>query len=123
MMKPVLRVDGSNASPVDGRPILDIKKAVWNWSMIAAAASLGPFNFTWDAFSMCCVLTYCFLLIGHSAGMHRMMIHKTYQCPKLIERTLIYIGSFVHMCGLFGIICIRDLRLWTERQRESHFLL
>jgi fatty-acid desaturase len=120
MMKPVLRVDGSSASPVEGRPILDIKKAVWNWSMIAAAISLGPFTFTWSAFTMCCVLTYCLLLIGHSAGMHRMMIHKTYQCPKLVERTLIYIGVLVGMAGPFGVLRIHDLRDWAQRQKECH---
>jgi len=120
MMKPVLRVDGSNASPLDGRPILDIKKAVWNWSMISAAVFLGPFTFTWGAFVTCCILTYFFLLIGHSAGMHRMMIHKTYQCPKLIERALIYIGVLVGMAGPFGILRIHDLRDWAQRQKECH---
>src|SRR5215475_11085047 len=120
MMKPVLRVDGSNASPLDGRPILDIKKAVWNWSMISAAVFLGPFTFTWGAFVTCCILTYFFLLIGHSAGMHRMMIHKTYQCPKLIERALIYIGVLVGMAGPFGILRIHDLRDWAQRQEECH---
>jgi stearoyl-CoA desaturase (delta-9 desaturase) len=120
MMKPVLRVDGSNASAVDGTARLDVKKAVWNWSMIGGAVFLGPLTFGWGAVLTCCLLTYFSLLIGHSAGMHRMMIHKTYQCPKLLERTLIYIGVLVGMAGPFGILGIHDLRDWAQRQKECH---
>jgi len=119
-MKPVLRVDDSNASAVEGRPTLDVKKAVWNWSMIAGAIFLGPLTFGWGAVLMCCVLTYFSLLVGHSAGMHRMMIHKTYQCPQLLERTLIYIGVLVGMAGPFGILRIHDVRDWAQRQKECH---
>jgi fatty-acid desaturase len=120
MMKPVLRIDGHDASAVDGRPVLDLRKAAWNWSMIAGALVLGPLTFAWDALFMTCVLTYFSLLIGHSAGMHRMMIHKTYQCPKWLERTLIYVGVLVGMAGPFGILRIHDQRDWAQRQQRCH---
>jgi len=120
MMKPVLRVDGSDASALDGRPVLDTKKAAWNGSLIVGAIVLGPLTFTWSAFFMFCILTYFSLLIGHSAGMHRMMIHKAYQCPKLLERTLVYVGVLVGMAGPFGILRIHDLRDWAQRQNECH---
>lgn len=120
MMKPVLRIDGSGASAVKGRPVLDIRKAAWNWSMIAGALVLGPLTFTWGAFFMACVLTYVTLLVGHSAGMHRMMIHKTYRCPKWLERTLIYVGVLVGMAGPFGILRIHDMRDWAQRQNACH---
>lgn len=120
MMKPVLRVQDLNGSAVAGRLVLDIKKALWNWSMIASALVLGPMTFTWGAFSMCLILTYCSLLVGHSAGMHRMMIHKTHQCPKWLERSLIYIGVLVGMAGPFSILRIHDLRDWAQRKKECH---
>jgi len=49
-----------------------------------------------------------------------MMIHKTYQCPKWIERALIYIGVLVGMAGPFGVLRIHDLRDWAQRQKECH---
>jgi len=52
--------------------------------------------------------------------MHRMMIHKTYQCPQLLERMLIYIGVLVGMAGPFGILRIHDVRDWAQRQKECH---
>jgi len=120
MMKPVLRIDGSNASPIHGRQVLDGNKATWNWSMLAGALILGPLTFSPSAFLMFLVLTYFSLLIGHSAGMHRMMIHKAFKCPKWLERTLIYIGVLVGMAGPFGILRIHDLRDWAQRQDECH---
>ena len=120
MMKPVLRVNGSGASAVDGRPAVDIRKAAWNWSMIASALVFGPPSFTWGALSMACVLTYITLLVGHSAGMHRMMIHRTYQCPKWLERILIYVGVIVGMAGPYSILRIHDLRDWAQRQQRCH---
>lgn len=120
MMKPVLRIDGSGASAVEGRPVLDFRKAAWNWSMIAGALVLGPLTFAWDAVLMACILTYASLLVGHSAGMHRMMIYKTYRCPKWLERTLIYVGVLVGMAGPFGILRIHDMRDWAQRQQACH---
>jgi fatty-acid desaturase len=120
MMQPVLRVNGSDASATDGQPVLDINKAAWNWWMIAGAIVLAPLTFTWGAFLMFCILTYFSLLIGHSAGMHRMMIHRTYQCPKWLERLLIYIGVLVGMAGPFSILRIHDVRDWAQREQECH---
>jgi len=66
------------------------------------------------------ILTYCSLLVGHSAGTHRMMIHKTFQRPKWLERILIYIGVVVGMAGPFGILRIHDLRDRAQRQNACH---
>lgn len=120
MMQPVLRVHGGDASAVDGKPVLDVKKAIWNWLMIAGALVLAPMTFTWSALAMAGALTYGTLLVGHSACMHRMMIHKTYQCPKWLERVLIYVGVLVGMAGPFSILRIHDLRDWAQRQGQCH---
>lgn len=120
MMQPVHRVDGDTACPLAGKPVWDARKTVWNGAMIAAALILGPATFTPGAFLMFCLLTYFSLLVGHSAGMHRMMIHKTFECPKWLERLLIYVGVFVGMAGPFGILRIHDLRDWAQRLPECH---
>lgn len=49
-----------------------------------------------------------------------MMIHKTYQCQKWLERMLIYSGVLVDMAGSFGILRIHDLRDWAQRQKQCH---
>lgn len=120
MMEPVLRVDGRGANAVDGEVVFDLPKAAWNLGMIFLAVILAPLTFSIGAFVFFVVLTYLSLLIGHSAGMHRMMIHRTFECPPLVEKALIYIGVLVGMSGPYGIIKIHDLRDWAQRQSKCH---
>jgi stearoyl-CoA desaturase (delta-9 desaturase) len=120
MMKPVLRIDDRGACAVSGTPVFDLPKAVWNGSMLLAALLLAVPLFTWGAFTLFLTTTYFSLLIGHSVGMHRLMIHRTFQCSKPVERTLIYVGVLVGVAGPFGIIRIHDIRDWAQRQASCH---
>jgi stearoyl-CoA desaturase (delta-9 desaturase) len=120
MMKPVLRVDGSNASATDGRPVIDWPKALWNGGMLAVALVFCPLLFRWSAVGLFVVATYLSLLVGHSVGMHRMMIHRSFQSGKPVERLLIYIGVLVGVSGPYGIIRIHDMRDWAQRQSACH---
>ena len=120
MMKPVMRIDGTGASPVDGRVVLDWSKTTWTGGMILIGVALGPVLFSWSAFFVFLALTYLTMLIGHSVGMHRMMIHRSFVCRKWLERTLIYVGVLVGVAGPFGIIRIHDGRDWAQRQSRCH---
>jgi stearoyl-CoA desaturase (delta-9 desaturase) len=120
MMEPVRRVDGTGADPVSGNVEYDVAKMVWNLGMISAAVVFAPLTIGVDAFVVFLISTYLSLLIGHSAGMHRMMIHRTFQCRPLVAKMLIYVGVLVGMSGPFGIIKIHDLRDWAQRQPECH---
>ena len=88
--------------------------------MLFAAIGLGPLFFSWSAFFLFAVLTYTSLLVGHSVGMHRMMIHRSFVCPKPVERALIFVGVLVGLSGPFGIIRIHDTRDWAQRQAKCH---
>lgn len=120
MMKPVLRVSGKNANPVDGAVKYDIPKLLWNLGMLIASIILIPFFTNPAAILLFIFTTYFSLLIGHSVGMHRMMIHRAFAAPKFMERLLIYIGVLVGMAGPYGVIRIHDLRDWAQRQKQCH---
>jgi fatty-acid desaturase len=120
MMKPVIRVDGSQACAMSGTPVLDPAKALWNGGMLLGTILFAVPFFTWSAFVFSLAATYSSLLVGHSVGMHRLMIHRTFECPKPLERFLIYIGTLVGVAGPFGIIRIHDMRDWAQRQSECH---
>lgn len=120
MMEPVIRIDGTGANACEGRVLFDARKSFWNLGMIVCAICLAPFTFSPASFILFLTLSYTTLLIGHSAGMHRMMIHRSFECQKPIERVLIYIGVLVGMSGPQGIIKIHDLRDWAQRQTECH---
>lgn len=120
MMEPVLRIEDKGASPVEGQVVYDLPKLLWNLSMVISAVIFAPLTFNLDAFILFLALTYFSLLIGHSAGMHRMMIHRSYECPPAIEKLLIYIGVLVGMSGPYEIIKIHDLRDWAQRKEHCH---
>jgi fatty-acid desaturase len=120
-MRPeVFRVDGNGADPVAGRVVFSPSKAAWNIGMLLGALVLMPLTFSIGALVVFLGLTYMTLLLGHSVGMHRRFIHRSYDCPKWLERTLVYLGTVVGMAGPLGILRIHDLRDWAQREPECH---
>ncbi len=69
---------------------------------------------------MFALVTYTTLLIGHSVGMHRCFIHRSFDCAKPVERALVYLGVLVGMAGPFGILRIHDVRDWAQRESACH---
>ena len=64
--------------------------------------------------------TYLTLLLGHSVGMHRMMIHRSFAAPPWLERALVYLGVLVGMGGPRAIIQTHDIRDWAQRAPACH---
>jgi len=119
MRNGVWRVDGTGADAVHGRVIWAPVKSLWNSTMYGGAL-LAPWHFSWSALAIFLALSYPTLLLGHSVGMHRRLIHRTFDCPKWLERLLVWLGVLVGMAGPFGILRIHDLRDWAQREPECH---
>jgi stearoyl-CoA desaturase (delta-9 desaturase) len=66
------------------------------------------------------VKTAAVLLLGHSVGMHRRLIHKSFDCPPWFERFLVYMGTLVGLGGPFAMIRTHDFRDWAQRQPACH---
>lgn len=120
MRKDVWRVDGHGASATAGRIVWAPAKSAWNTAMIGAAVVAGPAYATPSAIAMFLVLTYATLLLGHSVGMHRLLIHRSYECPAFLQRALVYVGVLVGMAGPFGILRIHEIRDWAQRLPGCH---
>jgi stearoyl-CoA desaturase (delta-9 desaturase) len=88
--------------------------------MVLCALIAGPLTATLDAVILCLVLTYGTLLLGHSVGMHRWLIHRSYDCPAWLARLLVYLGVLVGMAGPFGVLRIHDVRDWAQRLPACH---
>jgi stearoyl-CoA desaturase (delta-9 desaturase) len=120
-MRPgVFRVDGADADASLGRVVFAPLKAAWNLGMLAGALVFAPLTFSLGGLVVFLVLTYVTLLLGHSVGMHRRFIHRSYDCPKWLERLFVWLGTLVGMAGPFSILRIHDLRDWAQRERHCH---
>ncbi len=58
------------------------------------------------------------ILMGHSVGMHRLLIHRSFKTPRWLEYVLVYLGVLVGMAGPFGMIRQHDIRDWHQRQNR-----
>jgi fatty-acid desaturase len=120
MRKEVWRVDGRGASPLHGDVVWAPGKSLWNSCMYLGSIALAPWHFSWSALGVFLALSYPTLLLGHSIGMHRRLIHRAFECPKPVERALVWLGVLVGMAGPFGILRIHDLRDWAQREPQCH---
>ena len=88
--------------------------------MLSCALVLAPLTFSWSALALFVVSTYITLLLGHSIGMHRRLIHRSFDCSKWLERVLVYLGTIVGMAGPFGLLRVHDVRDWAQREPRCH---
>jgi len=116
----VWRIDDSGANADEGRVVWSPFKSIWNTAMYSIAIVLGPLCFSWSSLAVFLGLRYTTLLLGHSLGMHRRLIHRSFECKKPFERFLVWLGVLVGMAGPFGILKIHDIRDWAQRQSSCH---
>ena len=112
-----------DTSPVAGSVRWDPVRSIWNGSMLLAALILGPLFITPGAvlvFLVTCGITLC---TGHSVGYHRRLVHRSFKCPKWVERTLVWMGAAVGMGGPLWTIRTHDTRDWSQRQPDCHNFL
>lgn len=115
-------LSSKDSEPVNGTVVWVAGKSLWVAAMTAVAIIFGPLTFSFDALGVFIVLTGITICLGHSVGMHRLLIHRSFKAPIWVEHILIYLGTLVGMAGPFGMIYAHDIRDWAQRQRECHDL-
>jgi stearoyl-CoA desaturase (delta-9 desaturase) len=114
----LVETEGCDASV--GRVRWDPAHSIWHGSMLAVSLVLAPRFLDWTAVAVFLVFTGGSLLAGHSVGFHRRLIHRSFECPLWLERTLVWIGTCVGMGGPLWMIRTHDLRDWAQRQPACH---
>ncbi len=95
-------------------------KSLWFVGMSGGALVGGLLTFTWTAFLVFLASTGAVLLLGHSLGSHRKLIHDSFQCPKWLEYTLVWCGVQVGLAGPLGLLRQHDLRDYAQRLPDCH---
>jgi fatty-acid desaturase len=106
----------SQTNALQGTVYWDAPKSIWLFVLIIGSVAAVIFTPSWSGvfvFLATTVLTVC---AGHSVGMHRLLIHKSFQTPKWLEYLLVWLGVLVGMAGPFGMIRAHDMRDWHQRQ-------
>lgn len=107
-------------SATDGRVRWAPAKSLWTTAMVLVALLAGPGAFSLDTAILFLVSMAVTICAGHSVGMHRLLIHRSFETPKPLEHLLVYLGTLVGMAGPFGMIAAHDIRDWAQRQTHCH---
>jgi fatty-acid desaturase len=110
----------AEADPVRGRMVWASSKSVWIGAMSVTAIVLGPVVVSPGAVILFVISSAVTLCAGHSVGMHRRLIHRSFGCPLWLEHLCVYLGTLVGMAGPIGMIRIHDMRDWAQRQPACH---
>jgi len=95
-------------------------KSLWTLSLTGIALVFAPLTFSLDALLLFLATTAVTICAGHSVGMHRLLIHRSFRTHIFIEHVLVYLGTLVGMAGPFGMIHAHDIRDWAQRQADCH---
>lgn len=98
-------------------------KSIWTLGMLAGTAVGGALTFTWSAALLFVASTIVVLLLGHSLGNHRKLVHNSFQCPKWLEYFLVYCGVQVGLAGPLGLLRQHELRDYAQRLPRCHAYL
>ena len=109
-----------NQDALAGKVIWSPAKSIWASTIYVVAIIGGTYTASLEAFLVFLSLSTITLLGGHSLGMHRRLIHGSYQCPLWLEYFLVYLGVLVGLAGPYGMIYTHDMRDWAQRQKSCH---
>jgi len=115
-------IAGPETSATEGRVVWAPARSLWIGGMTLAAVGLGPFHVTPGAVALFLATSGVTLCLGHSIGLHRLIIHRSFEAPLPLERVLAWLGTLVGMAGPLGMVRLHDTRDWAQRQAACHDL-
>lgn len=92
------------------------EKSIWYIFHALNALVAVIFFFSWDAVAIFVIISGVTLCAGHSVGMHRLLIHRSYATPLWLEHLQVWLGTLVGMAGPLGMIRAHDMRDWHQQQ-------
>lgn len=103
--------------PAIGRVRFDVAKSVWLWTMIVVGV-LGVVVATPAAIAITAGLHVLTLCVGHSAGLHRGVIHRTYRAGPIVRGVLAYLGVLTGLGGPLTWARIHAVRDYWQNQPD-----
>ena len=114
------RVDGAGADAENGCVRWTPGRSLFLFAMYAGTGyALGP-AFSWSGVGVFLISSAATLCLGHSIGMHRLLIHRSFETTPAVRNVLLYLGTLVGMGGPWSMLRTHDVRDWAQRQPVCH---
>ncbi|WP_208348370.1 acyl-CoA desaturase [Pseudaestuariivita rosea] len=109
-----------DSSATEGHVVWAPVKSIWYTTMLVG----GLIGILFFPSIQAAVLTFALMLLtlclGHSVGMHRLLVHRAFETPRWLEYSLVYLGTLVGMAGPIGMFRIHEIRDWQQQQPDCH---
>ena len=112
--------ENSETNAFEAKVIWSPSKSIWVMMMYLFGIYGVLFLSTIENFLVFLISSAITLCLGHSLGMHRRLIHQSYECPKWLEYLFVHFGVIVGLAGPFGMVRTHDTRDWAQRQPQCH---
>lgn len=101
-----------------GRVRVDPVKILWMWGMILAGAAAGLPALDARRTLISLGLAFLTLCLGHSVGLHRGIIHESYETRPLVRRTLAWLFVLTGLGGPLSWIRLHAVRDYWQNQKD-----
>lgn len=112
--------ENSETNAFEAKVIWSPSKSIWVMMMYLFGVYGVLFLSSIENFLVFLISSAITLCLGHSLGMHRRLIHQSYECPKWLEYLFVHFGVIVGLAGPFGMVRTHDTRDWAQRQPQCH---
>jgi len=114
---------GETGNVIHGDVVFQPTKGLWFLGMLGGAIVGALFFFSLAGLLLFVVSTAIVLLFGHSLGSHRKLVHNSYECPRWLEYTFVYLGVQVGLAGPIGLLRQHEMRDYAQRLSDCHAYL
>jgi stearoyl-CoA desaturase (delta-9 desaturase) len=102
--------------PAIGAVQFDGGKTIWLWGMVVSGAAFGLPSLSARTLLLSTLLAFVTLCVGHSVGLHRGVIHRTYQTDPLVRGALVYLFVLSGLGGPLSWVRLHAARdFWQNR--------
>lgn len=110
----------AQTNALEGTVFWSPAKSLWYSFFLVTAIVFAPRLWSWQASLVSALLTSATLCAGHSIGFHRLLIHRSFCCPKWLEKFLVSLGTLVGMGGPSKMLYLHEIRDWSQRKPVCH---
>ncbi len=115
-----MRASSHATNPVHGTVVWSPVKSLWLTAHLVIAVIGGWLTFGPGPVLTSFAFTVVTLCLGHTIGLHRLLIHRSLECPRWFEYLLVHFGTVVGMGGPFRMLYLHDIRDWAQRHHKCH---
>ncbi|MCM8525549.1 MAG: acyl-CoA desaturase [Lentisphaeraceae bacterium] len=108
-----------DGDPLRGTVKLSIEKIIMNGGCLILGLA-GIIYYKDSTAVLAALFVTLFTMYVGVVAYHRLLIHRSFTCPKWLEYLLIFIGNFSAIGSPLGQVKIHEFRDWAQRKEKCH---